>query len=309
MRKLTIGMATYDDYDGVYFTIQSIRMFHKEVLDDIEFVIIDNNPSGNHAKPIRELTDWVKEPIQYFPFIKFKSTTVKNKVFEVADTPYVMCIDSHVMLEPGCLKKLIDFYDAGLDDNNLLQGPLIYDDLLNISTHFDLKWSGHMWGTWATDDRGKDINSPPFEIPAQGMGLFSCRKSAWLGFNKEFRGFGGEEGYIHEKYRKNGKKTLCLPFLKWLHRFGRPAGVPYVNDLKDRFRNYMIGFVELDLDTTELKNHFSNAISKEDIDSIEQESIVLKKELDKLTNPTMVIMSPDNTLQDKIPKLISVSTS
>lgn len=309
MRKLTIGMATYDDYDGVYFTIQSIRMYHKEVLNDIEFVIIDNNPSGNHAKPIRELTDWIKEPIQYFPFTKFKSTTVKNKVFEIADTPYVMCIDSHVMLEPGSLKKLIDFYDSGFDNGNLLQGPLIYDDLSNISTHFDLKWSGHMWGTWATDDRGTNIDSPPFEIPAQGMGLFSCRKNSWLGFNKEFRGFGGEEGYIHEKYRKNGKHTLCLPFLKWLHRFGRPSGVPYVNDLKDRFRNYMIGFIELGLDTTELKNHFSQALSNQDIESIEQESIILNKELNKVTNPTISVKCIDNCCQDKIPNSISVLTS
>jgi hypothetical protein len=220
-----------------------------------------------------------------------------------------MCIDSHVLLEPGCLKKLIDFYDAGLDNGNLLQGPLIYDDLSNISTHFDLKWSGHMWGTWATDDKGKDIDSPPFEIPAQGMGLFSCRKNSWLGFNKEFRGFGGEEGYIHEKYRKNGKQTLCLPFLKWLHRFGRPSGVPYVNDLKDRFRNYMIGFIELGLDTTELKNHFSQALSKQDIEAIEQESILLNKELDKIINPTKTIKCIDVYCQDKTPNSISVLTS
>ena len=114
------------------------------------------------------------------------------------------------------------------------------------------------------------------------MGLFSCRKSSWLGFNKEFRGFGGEEGYIHEKYRKNGKKALCLPFLRWLHRFGRPSGVPYTNDLKDRFRNYMIGFVELGLDTTELKNHFSGGLSEHDIESIEKESFSIKDQFDKI---------------------------
>jgi len=272
MRKLTIGMATYDDYDGVYFTIQSIRMFHKEVLDDIEFVIVDNNPSGAHSKALRELIDWVKEPIQYLPFTNYKSTTVKNKVFELADTPYVMCIDCHILLEPGSIKKLIDFYDTGKDKGNLLQGPLVYDDLNNISTHFDLKtWSSHMWGVWATDERGKDLNAKPFEIPAQGMGLFSCRKDSWLGFNKEFRGFGGEEGYIHEKYRKNNKKILCLPFLRWLHRFNRPAGVPYVNDYKDRFRNYMIGFTELGLDTTELRDHFKDVIPAAYVAEIEAE--------------------------------------
>ena len=84
MRKLTIGMATYDDYDGLYFSIQAIRMYHAEVLDDIEFVIIDNNPDSSHGKAVRDLTNWIKEPFQYLPFTKFKSTTVKNKVFPVA---------------------------------------------------------------------------------------------------------------------------------------------------------------------------------------------------------------------------------
>jgi len=273
VKKLTVGMATHDDYDGLYFTIQSIRMFHHEILNDLEFVIIDNNPDGAHGKSVRDLCDWIKEPVQYLPFKKYKSTTIKNKVFELSDTPYVLCVDSHVMLVPGSIKKLIDFYDSGMDDCNLIQGPLIYDDFQNISTHFDLKWDGYMWGTWGTYDRGIDPNNPPVEIPAQGCGLISSRKESWLGYNKEFRGFGGEEGYIHEKYRKNGKKTICLPFLRWMHRFNRPSGNTYPNDLKDRFRNYLIGFTELGMDTTELVNHFKPVVSKDEIDMIEKEMV------------------------------------
>jgi glycosyltransferase involved in cell wall biosynthesis len=271
MRKLTIGMATHDDYDGLYFSIQSIRMFHKEILDDIEFVIVDNNPNSDHGKSNRKLLEWIQEPVQYLPFTKFKSTTVKNKVFELADTPYVLCIDSHVTIQPGAIKKLIEFYDDGNDDGNLLQGPLIYDDMKSISTHFKLNWSGHMWGQWDTDPRGIDPTSSPFEIPAQGMGLFSSRKESWLGYNKEFRGFGGEEGYIHEKYRKHGKKTICLPFLLWLHRFERPNGVTYPNNLHERFRNYLIGFHELRLPTLELEEHFKDVISPQEILNIKQE--------------------------------------
>jgi hypothetical protein len=260
MRKLTIGMATHDDYDGLYFTIQNIRMNHREILNDTEFIIIDNNPNSKHGEANRKLLEHIKEPVQYLPFVKYKSTTIKNKVFELADTPYVLCIDSHVFIEPGSIKKLIDFYDSGKDFGNLLQGPLVYDDLENISTHFDLKWSNYMWGQWGTDPRGLDKNAEPFEIPAQGMGLFSCRKDSWLGLNKEFRGFGGEEGYIHEKYRQRGKKTLCLPFLRWLHRFDRPNGISYPNDLKERYNNYLIGFKELGLDTKELDEHFKDVM-------------------------------------------------
>lgn len=271
MRKLTIGMAVHDDLDGLYFTIQSIRMFHKEVLDDIEFVIIDNNPSGTHAKCIREFIDWIEEPVQYLPFTKYNSTIVRNKIFELADTPYVLSIDSHVLIESGAIKKLIDFYENTQDKGNLLQGPLVYDNLKGISTHFDLVWQSNMWGVWGNDKRGEDPNGPPFEIPAQGLGLFSCRKDSWLGFNKEFRGFGGEEGYIHHKYKKNGKATLCLPFLRWNHRFYRPNGVSYPNNLVQRFRNYMIGFKELGLDTSELKSHFATSVCVGDIDAIEKE--------------------------------------
>jgi hypothetical protein len=260
MRKLTIGIPTYDDYDGLYFSIQSIRMFHREILDDVEFVIVDNNPNGDYGKSNRKFLDWIKEPTQYLPYTKHQSTTVKNKVFDLAETPYVVCMDSHVLLEQGALKKLIDYYDDDKDDGNLLQGPLVYDDMKSISTHFDLVWSGYMWGKWATDSRGLDPNAKPFEIPAQGMGLFSCRKDSWLGFNRDFRGFGGEEGYIHEKYRQHGKKTMCLPFLRWTHRFERPLGIKYPNSLKQRYENYILGFTELGLDTTEVKEHFSKVM-------------------------------------------------
>ena len=68
-----------------------------------------------------------------------------------------------------------------------------------------------MFGQWSTDERGADPDAPPFEITMQGLGLFACRRDAWPGFHPEFRGFGGEEYYIHEKFRRNGAKVLCLP--------------------------------------------------------------------------------------------------
>ena len=268
MRKLTIGMATHDDFDGVYFTIQSIRLFHPEILDDVEWVIIDNNPKSGHSKCIRNLMNWIKEPVQYLPYTNKQSTTVRNKIFDLAETPYVISVDCHVMFAAGSLKKLIDYYDLGLDAGNLLQGPLLYDDGETISTHFDHTWSGNMWGTWQTDDRGKDPNAQPFEIPSQGCGIFSSRKDSWLRFNDNFDGFGGEEGYIHEKYRQHGKKAICLPYLRWMHRFFRPEKVSYPNDLKQRFANYVIGFEELGLDKTELIDHFSKSIGRASVDRI-----------------------------------------
>jgi hypothetical protein len=263
LKKLTIGTVVHDDYDGLYFSLQAIRLYHPEILERIEFIIIDNNPESAHGSAAKKLINWIKEPIQYVPFTEYKSTAIRTKIFELAKTEYVLCMDCHVLFTPGSLKKLIDFYDSNQDNNNLLQGPMIYDDCINFASHFSLIWRGQMWGVWDTDERGKDPNGAPFEIPAMGLGVFTCRKNAWLGFNTHFRGFGGEEGYIHEKYRQAGRKTLCLPFLRWMHRFGRPNGVTYPLTLENKIRNYILGFTELNLNIDPIKEHFSNVYSAE----------------------------------------------
>ncbi len=110
----------------------------------------------------------------------------------------------------------------------------------------------------------------------QGLGVFGCRRAVWPGFNPRFRGFGGEEGYIHEKFRQKGGRTLCLPFLRWMHRFSRPMGVPYVNRWEDRVRNYMIGFRELGLPTAGLEQHFQELLGDAAGPMLEQ----IKHELD-----------------------------
>src|SRR5262249_52441405 len=105
----------------------------------------------------------------------------------------------------------------------------------------------------------------PFEIPMQGMGLFSCRRDAWPGFHPGFRGFGGEEGYIHEKFRSLGRRCLCLPWLRWVHRFQRPEGVPYSLRMVDRLINYLIGHRELGLDEAPVLKHFRAAASEAEV--------------------------------------------
>lgn len=265
-KKLTIGMAVYDEYDSVYFTLQAIRMYHSEALENAEILIVDNNPNGKYAKPLQNLLNRMAGDIgecRYIPHEYIKGPMVKDIIFRYAKGEYVLCIDSHVMLEQGAIQKLIDYLDANPDCNDLLQGPLLDDKLSKVSTHFNPVWSQQMYGQWGSDERGDNPNNEPFEILMQGTGVFACRKKAWLGFNHRFKGFGGEEGYIHEKYRKINRRTLCLPFLRWLHRFDRPDGVPFSISAEDRIRNYYLGFIELGLDTDPIEQHFCEIWGKE----------------------------------------------
>jgi hypothetical protein len=189
-------------------------------------------------------------------------------VISEASGKFVLCLDCHVFVVPGALGRLIEYLDLHSDTSDLLQGPLLYDDLASISTHFDPEWRAGMFGQWVLDERGRDPEGEPFEIPMQGLGLFACRKSAWPGFNPDFRGFGGEEGYIHEKFRRRGSKTICLPFLRWMHRFNRPMGTHYANTWEDRIRNYAIGWRELGLPTDQMERHFVELLGAETAERI-----------------------------------------
>lgn len=310
--KLTLGMATYEDYDGVYFTIQAIRTYHPEVLSELEIIVVDNHPGTKVGEYIQNLIDPSKmgkgfAGSKYIPMPENTGTTQpRNRIFQEASGDAVMCVDSHVLLSPGSLARLIDWYDKN-QSKDLYSGPILYDDMSLCGDHFANVWRAEMWGIWGTgwtdkhdnyftvfNEEGRAVcrtldmqmaevegyesidykhhssilramgctrlvdQDSPYQIPGMGLGLFTCRRDAWLGFNPHFLGFGGEEMYIHEKFRKAGHKAICLPWLKWGHRFGRPHGTPYL-EVCTRFnkvRNYILGLRELGLPVRPCWEHF-----------------------------------------------------
>ena len=269
---LTVGMATYRDFDGVYFTIQALRLYQD--MEGVELLVVDNfgcettrtfveGPAGGRYILARQAVG---------------TSAPRDLVFREAKAEAVLCLDSHVLLDEGVLARLKSYYRENPDCLDLLQGPLVDDDLEGLSSHFEPVWRDQMWGAWAIDPRAcqEGSSGEPFDIPMQGLGLFSCRTAAWPGFHPGFRGFGGEEGYIHEKFRKLGRRCLCLPWLRWVHRFGRPAGPPYPLRLRDRITNYLIGHREIGLDEEPVLEHFrAIATEAEMVEAVRDADLVL----------------------------------
>jgi glycosyltransferase involved in cell wall biosynthesis len=266
MAALTIGMAAYNDFNGVYFTLQSLRLYQD--LRDTELLVVDNYGCPD----TKQLVEGWMHGARYVLATDVRGTAApRDLVFREAQGDAVLCCDSHVLFAPGAIRRLKEYYREHPECPDLLQGPLVYDDLETISTHFDPVWRAQMWGVWATDPRGQDPEGEPFEIPMQGLGAFSCRKGAWPGFNPMFRGFGGEEGYIHEKFRRAGGRCLCLPWFRWTHRFGRPAGLEYPLTVEEKLRNYLIGHSELGLDLTPVLDHFSEILPEDHVAAVAAE--------------------------------------
>lgn len=256
-------MSTYDDFDGVYFTVQAIRLYHSKILDQTSFLVIDNHPEGSAAAELKALAEAVPN-LRYVPFRGYRGTAVRDLVFREANADIVMCVDSHVMLRRGALRALLNYFDSDPTSLDMVQGPLLDDGLANVvATHFSPKWGEGMYGQWDTDERVNQPDGAPFEIEMHGLGVFACRRDAWPGLNPRFRGFGGEEGYLHEKIRQNGGRVMCLPALAWAHRFGRPNGTAYNVTWLDRVRNYYIGWAEVGWDVTPMEEHFRDHLNPE----------------------------------------------
>jgi len=259
--RLCVGMSTYDDFDGVWFTVQAIRMYQTEVLADLSLLVIDNHPDGIAARPLQELGGWIAD-YRYLPFSGYNGTAVRDLVFREADAEIVCCVDSHVLLVPGALAALRAWFVEHPESRDLLQGPLLYDDLGNsAATHLEPTWGEGMFGQWSVDPRIEDPACEPFEVAMQGLGVFACRRDAWPGLNPRMRGFGGEEGYLHEKFRQRGGRVICHPGLGWVHRFGRPRGVEYTNKWEDRVRNYYLGWSEIGWDPAPMEEHFRELLA------------------------------------------------
>ncbi|HBG07658.1 MAG: hypothetical protein A2075_09040 [Geobacteraceae bacterium GWC2_58_44] len=254
MVKLTIGMASYNNFQEVWFTLQALRMYQD--LTDTELLVIDNYGDDT----LRDfIASWAAPQVRYVRYTERQGTAApRDQVFAQAAGEWVLCIDSHVMLPPGTVARFREWCAAHPECRDLLQGPMLYDDLAQMADAFQDRWEGGMWGVW----RGAQVSTEmePYEIEMMGLGLFACRKDAWLGFNKEHRGFGAEEGYIHSKYRQAGRKTLCLPFLRWVHYFHTRNGkvtCPYTPTQEDKIHNYLTGFAELGLDSAPIYQHFN----------------------------------------------------
>lgn len=250
---LTIGMAVYDDMIGVLDTIQDLRIHHAAAMRSVEIVVVDNHPDSEHGRDTRKFVTAYGHVgtagAKYVPMPEAQGTTQpRERVFREASGRYVLCIDSHVKMLPGSISGLLDWIARNPDRDDLFHGPMIYDCLRTQSTEMLDAWRGGMWGIWA-DLPHDDEPGEEYTLFAHGLGLFGCRREAWTGFHPEFREFGGEECYIHEKFRSLGRRCIGLRFLRWWHRFWQPesSGKKYRRTSWGMARNYILGHQELGL--------------------------------------------------------------
>src|SRR4051794_17483103 len=104
MTALSIGMPTYNDFDGVYFTVQALRLYQN--LKDTELLVVDNY-GCDHT---RRFVAGVPNARYVLANDAVGTAAAKNRVFAEAQGDAVLCIDSHILLPPDAVKRLRKYY-------------------------------------------------------------------------------------------------------------------------------------------------------------------------------------------------------
>ena len=215
MPRFTIGMAHSNDFHGVYFSIQAMRLYFPALVAQSEFVVVNNGPENNHSKMIGDLLTHVRAsgtPARLIQQLDPVGTSpARNRIMAEATGDYVLSMDCHVLLEPGSFEALDAFYTANPDTGDLITGPMIYDNIKGFSTHFNDEWRSEMWGTWGrawgcygckkpfsvreADGKAQaismDLNSPgPLERCVCGVSFAAVNSTPWAGHESKFLEYG-----------------------------------------------------------------------------------------------------------------------
>lgn len=147
---LAIGMATYNDYPGVWSVVVPLRVsagFKGPI------IVVDNNPNSADG---RDTAGFCREwGVKYVAAPEVIGTSApRNRIFAEAigehAAEFVMVCDPHIHLVPGAVAKLDKYLAENPTTDDLLQGPLIMDGAKGHATHFRDEWGPDaMWGRWS----------------------------------------------------------------------------------------------------------------------------------------------------------------
>lgn len=281
--ELSICIATSDDYSGLHETITSILAHHSECRNRIEIVVCDNSPVGSRHVDLNQKLCNSTESTYVRLDKRFGTACAKNEAVAASRGKWCLLIDSHVQIpgavvdwdgmaiKQGVLRQALHWVMTRPNDQTLYHGHGYREDIgeSTFGTQFKPGFGSFMWGQWETDERRS--GQVPFDIWAAGCWLMLFNRQAWEtvgGFHPLCLGFGGEEVFIHERWRRSGRKVQCLPWLRASHRFGNPAREPM--PIADRIWNNCLMSLECGTPTKEqIVEHFVNEAGVATADQIE----------------------------------------
>jgi len=254
--RLTIGMPNWDDEEGAWWTLSMIRAYHVPGNNtEIELLVVDDMPTKQPS--LQMICE--KASARYVHHPKNKGPAhAKDSVWQHAKGEYVLLLDSHVILAPGSIDYIIESINADLIGKDLWTGPLLDETGAIIATQLHPAWRGEFLGIWECNP--EIVDKEFIEIFAHGSAYTLMKREHYPFFSPHFRGFAGEEVYLHCKVRDNGGRCLAHKKLAWMHRFFRPKPITYTLTINDKFRNYLVAAYEMGWNLPHICSYFQRKL-------------------------------------------------
>ena len=109
-------MATFDDFDGIFFSVQSLRIY-QDLPENTKFLILDNNPDSDHGRQIKHFAKDVPN-MRVVDVTDRQSSFVKYDAFSLATGDVILGLDCHVLLQPGFIASMMEYWSRNPDSKN-----------------------------------------------------------------------------------------------------------------------------------------------------------------------------------------------
>lgn len=251
-KKLTIGIMYHSAYDAIHSTLQSIRLYHSEILGDIEIIILDSHPmgvDGDQLKLSLLSNDICEIPVRYIANNKCRGSSEKQIILEYVSTPYFLYMEPGTLMVQGSIGKLIKYFDSNLDKGfGILQGIEFDFALKNYVTHTKFIWHDNSYGI---DDRDINVNlSSDVAISVDGarLNVFACRMDTV----KNIKLFGPhflanssnmDNLFCDKTLRFNNLDIGCLPSLRYTCSHPINGGKSKIKTELTDVHNYAVAFL------------------------------------------------------------------
>lgn len=246
----------HSTYDAIHSTLQSIRLYHSEILNDIEIIVLDSHPmdsDGDQLKLSLLSNDICGIPVRYIANNKSRGTSEKQMILDYVSTPYFLYMEPGTLMVQGSIAKLIKYFDSNMDGGfGILQGVEFDFRLQNYITHTDFVWHNGSYGIDAQDSKIELSSDTAFLVDGARLNVFACRmnsiKNIKLFGNYFFMNSSNMDNLFCDKtLRLNNLNVGCLSSLKYTCSHPINGGKLKIKTELIDVHNYAVVFLAFDM--------------------------------------------------------------
>ena len=264
---LTVGCSTLLDFYGVLYSFASLATHHGTFAGEVEFVVVDNHPEptvrlkgcptcaklakdgpecAECKKAVADMEDVAtREGARYVRWAEKQGTYPgKDRLATEARGKWVLTMDSHVLLSPWTLDRVLEVISADPLSDDFFHFPCLFAGGRGAAAvdYRNQQWIYHgdksparggVYGWTKLANTAGD----PYPIAAMITSCYLVRKEAWRtarGYAPILGNYGGWEGPLQLKWWLMGRRVLSLrhsrqdvidrhEFLRHWHLFCKPG--------------------------------------------------------------------------------------